>query len=194
VVLFIGIVVYYILAVIAMFQYPEGFDVLNDLWTHLRWFEYNADGALFFRVGSSIYGLALLVFFLSFSGRITADAEPGFRKRFIQIMGISIAVSIMVGEILADQSTVFTVASGLNLILTIIILIGVTISLYNQPTFWKPSIVLFIVGITLSSYLLFLGVIDAPIRDFRIVDLLTTAVNQASIFTVAFNLTRNQNH
>ena len=160
----------------------------------LWWFEYNADGALFFRVGNFIYGIALLVLFLSYSGRITAETELGIRKYFIQIVGISIAVSMMVGEILTDHSLVYIIASGVNLILTIIILIGVTIFLYNQPTFWKPSILFFIVSITLSSYLLLMGVIDAPIRDFRIIDFLATVLNQASLFIVAFNLTRIRTH
>jgi hypothetical protein len=79
-------------------------------------------------------------------------------------------------------------------LLTIIILIGIPILFYNHPGFWKASILLFIISIVLGSYLLYMGIIDAPIRAFRIIDFLATVFNQASIFVIALNTTRIQTH
>jgi hypothetical protein len=190
--LFIGLVAYYVLALIAILNYPGNFDINNDLWTHLRWFEYNPDGALFFRIGNLIYALTLLIFFLSvkvWKPEIPDKRTPVY---LIQIIGISIAVLMIASEILAEQSMIFVIASGVSFLLTIIILIGFPILLYDQQGFWKVSILLIIISIGLSSYLLYMGAIDAPIRDFRIIDLLTTAFNQASIFTIASNIAKMQ--
>jgi len=192
--LFIGLAAYYFLALIAIFNYPGSFDIYNDLWTHLRWFEYNLDGALFFRIGNVFYALTLIIFFLSISGRTTAETERRFPVYLIQIIGISIAVLMIVGEILADQAIIFVIASGTILLLTIIILIGIPILLYSHPEFWKVSILLFIISIALSSYLLFMGALDAPIREFRIIDFLITAFNQASICIIALNMVKMETH
>ncbi|MHA2386059.1 MAG: hypothetical protein ACXAEE_07605 [Candidatus Thorarchaeota archaeon] len=190
--LVIGLLVYYLLAIIAIFNYSGGFDIYNDLWTHLRWFEYNLNGALFFRIGNIIYELTLIIFFLSISGWTTTETERRLPVYLIQIIGISIAVLMIVGEILADQAVIFVIASGTSLLLTVILLIGLPVLLYNQPGFWRVSILLIIVSIGLSSYLLYMGAIDAPIREFRIIDLLTVALNQASIFTIASNIAKMQ--
>jgi hypothetical protein len=192
--LVIGLLVYYSLAIIAIVNYSGGFDIYNDLWTHLRWFEYNSGGALFFRIGNVIYALTLIIFFLSVSGWIAAVAERRFLIYLIQVIGISIAVLMIIGEILADQSIVFVIASGTSLLLTVIILIGIPILLYSHPEFWKVSILLFIISIALSSYLLYMGIIDAPIREFRIIDFLATAFNQVSIFIIAFNIAKMETH
>jgi hypothetical protein len=186
--LLIGLIVYYLLSIISIYNYPGGFDIYNDLWTHLRWFEYNIDGAMFFRIGSVIYAVTQMVFFLSIGGQSTVVTEKRVSKYFIQIIGISISVLMIIGEILADESIIFSISSGASLLLTGIILIGFPILLYNQQGFWKLSLLLIISSIVLSSYLLFMGVIDAPIREFRIIDLLTTVLNQVSIFTIASNI------
>ena len=188
--LIIGIFVYYSLAIIAIFQYPGGFDIFNDLWTHLRWLGYNPNGALFIRIGNFVYALTLVFFFLSFSRWITDERR--FRIYLIQIFGILIATSMIIGEILADQVTIFIISSGVGLLLTIITLLGIASSLYGHPEFWKASITLFIISIVLSSYLLYMGIIDAPIQEFRIIDFLVTALNQASIFVIALNMTKIQ--
>jgi hypothetical protein len=190
--LIIGIVVYYSMATIAIFQYTEGFEIYNDLWTHLRWFEYNPDGALFFRIGNLIYGVMLLVFFLGFSVWFTRASELRFRTHLIQIIGVSMAASLIIGEILADQSLVFVIGSGMSVLFAIIILIGFTMSFYKHARFWTPSVLIFLLTIALSSFLLYMGAIDAPIRDFRVIDLLVTFLNQLSICIIAFNLVRMQ--
>ncbi|MFW9862785.1 MAG: hypothetical protein ACFFET_10910 [Candidatus Thorarchaeota archaeon] len=190
--LLIGLIVYYLLSIMAVYNYPGGFDINNDLWTHLRWFEYNPDGALFFRIGNVIYAATLMFFFLGLSGQIAVAAEKRFSKYLIQTIGISISVLMIIGEILSDQAIIFVITSGVSLLLTAIILIGFPILLYDQKGFWKVSILLIIISIGLSSYLLYMGAIDAPIREFRIVDLLATAFNQASIFTIASNMAKMQ--
>ncbi|MHA3964487.1 MAG: hypothetical protein AM325_013215 [Candidatus Thorarchaeota archaeon SMTZ1-45] len=192
--LFIGLLVYYSLAIIAIFNYSGGFDIYNDLWTHLRWFEYNLDGALYFRIGNVTYALTLIIFFLSVNGWITAVTERRSPIYLIQVIGISIAGLMILGEILADQAIIFAIASGTSLLLTVIILIGIPILLYSHPEFWKVSILLFIISIVLSSYLLYMGITDAPIREFRIIDFLVTAFNQVSIFTIALNITKMETH
>lgn len=192
--LFFGLLAYYLLAIVAIFNYVGGFDIYNDLWTHLRWFEYNLEGALFFRIGNVIYALALAIFFLSGGSWVTAVTERRFLIYFIQVIGISIATLMIIREVLADQTIIFSIASGTSYLLTIIILIGIPILFYNHPGFWKASILLFIISIVLGSYLLYMGVIDAPIRAFRIIDFLATVFNQASIFVIALNTTRIQTH
>lgn len=192
--LFIGLLVYYVLAIIAIFNYSGGFDIYNDLWTHLRWFEYNLDGALLFRIGNIIYALTLTIFFLSVRPWITAATERKVLGYLIQVIGISISVLMIIGEILADQVTIFIITSGTSLLLTIVILIGIPVLLYKHPGFWKVPIILFIIGIGLSSYLLYMGIIDAPIREFRIIDFLVAAFNQASICIIALNVVKIQTH
>lgn len=188
----IGLIIYYLLSIIAIYNYSGSFDIYNDLWTHLRWFEYNPDGALFFRIGNVIYAVTLMIFFLSINGQSIVVTEKRVSKYLIQTIGLSISVLMIIGEILADQSIIFSISSGASLLLTSIILIGFSILLYNQQGFWKLSILLIVSSIGLSSYLLYMGVIDAPIREFRIIDLLTTVLNQASIFTIASNIARMQ--
>lgn len=192
--LFLGLLAYYLLAIVAIFNYVGGFDIYNNLWTHLRWFEYNLEGALFFRIGNVIYALALAIFFLSGGSWVTAVTERRFLIYFIQVIGISIATLMIIREVLADQTIIFSIASGTSYLLTIIILIGIPILFYNHPGFWKASILLFIISIVLGSYLLYMGIIDAPIRAFRIIDFLATVFNQASIFVIALNTTRIQTH
>jgi hypothetical protein len=192
--LFFGLLAYYLLAIVAIFNYVGGFDIYNDLWTHLRWFEYNLEGALFFRIGNVIYALALAIFFLSGGSWVTAVTERRFLIYFIQVIGISIATLMIIREVLADQTIIFSIASGTSYLLTIIILIGIPILFYNHPGFWKASILLFIISIVLGSYLLYMGIIDAPIRALRIIDFLATVFNQASIFVIALNTTRIQTH
>ena len=190
--LLIGLIVYYLLSIIAIFNYPGGFDIYNDLWTHLRWFEYNTDGALFFRIGNVIYAVTMMVFFLSISGQGIVITEKRVSKNVIQTIGSSISLLMIIGEILADQAMIFVIASGVSLLLTTVILIGFPILLYDQLGFWKVSILLIVISIGLSAYLLYMGAIDAPIREFRIIDLLGTAFNQASIFTIALNIAKMQ--
>jgi hypothetical protein len=192
--LFFGLLAYYLLAIVAIFNYVGGFDIYNNLWTHLRWFEYNLEGALFFRIGNVIYALALAIFFLGGGSWVTAVTERRFLIYFIQVIGISIATLMIIREVLADQTIIFSIASGTSFLLTIIILIGIPILFYNHPGFWKASILLFIISIALGSYLLYMGIIDAPIRAFRIIDFLATVFNQASIFVIALNTTRIQTH
>jgi hypothetical protein len=192
--LFLGLLAYYLLAIVAIFNYVGGFDIYNNLWTHLRWFEYNLEGALFFRIGNVIYALALAIFFLSGGSWVTAVTERRFLIYFIQVIGISIATLMIIREVLADQTIIFSIASGTSFLLTIIILIGIPILFYNHPGFWKASILLFIISIALGSYLLYMGIIDAPIRALRIIDFLATVFNQASIFVIALNTTRIQTH
>lgn len=192
--LFFGLLIYYLLAIVAIFNYVGGFDIYNNLWTHLRWFEYNLEGALFFRIGNVIYALALAIFFLGGGSWVTAVTERRFLIYFIQVIGISIATLMIIREVLADQTIIFSIASGTIYLLTIIILIGIPILFNNHPGFWKASILLFIISIVLGSYLLYMGIIDAPIRAFRIIDFLATVFNQASIFVIALNTTRIQTH
>lgn len=192
--LLIGLIVYYLLSIIAIYSYPGGFDIFNDLWTHLRWLEYNMDGALFFRIGNVIYAVALMIFFLSVNGWTIAGVENRTPTYLFQVIGISIAVLMIIGEILADQSMIFVIASGISLLMTVILLIGIPFLLYNQPGFWRVSMVLIIISIGLSLYLLYMGAINAPFREFRIIDLLTVALNQASIFTIASNMAKMRNH
>jgi hypothetical protein len=192
--LFFGLLAYYLLAIVAIFNYVGGFDIYNNLWTHLRWFEYNLEGALFFRIGNVIYALALAIFFLSGGSWVSAITERRFSIYFIRIIGISIATLMIIREVLADQTIIFSIASGTSFLLTIIILIGIPILFYNHPGFWKASILLFIISIALGSYLLYMGIIDAPIRALRIIDFLATVFNQASIFVIALNTTRIQTH
>jgi len=191
--LFIGVVVYYLLAIIAILNYSGGFDLITDLWTHLRWFEYNPNGALYFRIGNLVYALTLIIFFLSISGLTMKDSENKLRIFLIQIIGIFIALSIVIGEILADQAIIFFIASGMNLLLTIFILIGFAYSFHTNPDFWKPSILLYITSIVLSAYLVFMGVIDTPIQEFRIVDFLETCLRQVSMCVIALNITKIRN-
>ena len=190
--LLIGLIVYYLLSIIAIFNYPGSFDICNDLWTHLRWFEYNPDGAVFFRSGNVIYALTLMIFFLSINRGITSIEGRKVPAYLIQVIGISIAVLVITGEVLADQAAIFIIASGTSLLLTIVILIGFLTLLRGHPEFWKISVLLFIVSIVFSSYLIYIGVIDAPIREFRIIDFLSTASNQASFFIISLNMTRIQ--
>ena len=190
--LLVGLIVYYLLAVLAILSYPGGFDLYNDLWTHLRWLGYNPDGALFFRIGNVIYALSLVVFFLSASGWITFATEKKRTMYLIQAIGISIAVSMIIGELLADQALIFVIASGVSLLLIVVILVGISVSMYTTPGFWRVLILLFIISIAMSLYLLYMGVIDAPIQDFRIIDLLVTAFNQASICAIALNMAKTE--
>ena len=110
------------------------------------------------------------------------------------MVGIVMAALIIVGELLADQATMFVIVSGLSLLLVIFLLIGIASSLYSHPTFWKPSIIFFIISVALSSYLLYMGAFDLLIREFRIIDLLVTVLNQASMCVVALNMARLQTH
>ncbi|MFX1261113.1 MAG: hypothetical protein ACFFAZ_03410 [Promethearchaeota archaeon] len=192
--LFFGLLAYYLLAIVAIFNYSERFDIYNDLWTHLRWFEYNLEGALFFRIGNVLYALTLAIFFLSASGWQSAVAERKSSIYLIQTIGISIAISMIIREVLADQANIFAIASGAGLLLTVIILVGIAFSSWSYPEFWRASILFFIISIILSSYLLYMGIIDAPIQEFRIIDFLVTVFNQASIFAIALNMAKIQSH
>ncbi|MFW9804852.1 MAG: hypothetical protein ACFFFC_19505 [Candidatus Thorarchaeota archaeon] len=73
--LLVRLIVYYLLAELAILSYPGGFDLYNDLWTHLRWLGYNPDGAMLFRICSEIYALSLVVLVLSASGWIIFATE-----------------------------------------------------------------------------------------------------------------------
>ena len=185
--LLIGTIIYYFLAIFAILNYSGGFDIFNDLWTHLRWYGYNPDGALFFRTGNLVYAITLLFFFLSFSVGLSIQAERKISTYLTQIFGIGIAVSMIIGEILADLPQIFIVASGIGLLFTILMLVGIAVSFYNHEEFWKASILLFILCISLNSYLLFIGIIDIPIQEFRIIDFLVTVLNHSSICVIALN-------
>lgn len=185
---FIGLISYYFFSIIALLKFTGGFDILNDLWTHLRWYGYNPEGALFFRIGNLIYGGTLLLFFFGFNKWSTEIQE---KKRFItlnQIIGLIIAILMIITELFADIDLIFFITSGLSLLLMIVFLIAGPLSLYHHPKFWKILIIFFIINIGFNSYLLYLGITDALIVEFRIVDFLVTAFNQLSICLIAINM------
>lgn len=186
--LFLGLICYYIFALIAISTYSGGFNIWNDLWTHLRWYGYNPEGALFFRIGNITYSISVVLFFTGFHRWLTQNKERRLLIILAQIDGFLAGILMILSEIFADIDEVFFITSGLSLLLLIIFLILSIFSLYRQPKFWKPSIIIFVISIGFSIYLLYLGITDAPIVEFRIIDFLVTIFNQCAICLIAINM------
>lgn len=188
IVLFSGLIWYYIFALIAISAYPGGFDIWNDLWTHLRWYGYNPDGALFFRIGNLIYAISLILFFIDFHRWHIKGEKRQMLIILAQVLGFIVGVLMVISEIFADIDAIFFITSGLSLLLTLIFLIFTSFALYNHSKFWKPLIFFFLITIGFTVYILYLGITNTPIIDFRIIDFLVTAFNQGAICLIAINM------
>lgn len=186
--LFVGLIGYYIFALIAISAYSGGFDVWNDLWTHLRWYGYNPYGALFFRIGNIIYAGALIVFFIGFKKWQVENEKRRLIIVLAQIIGFVVGFLMIISEIFADIDEVFFITSGLSLLLMLAFLILTSSVLYKHPKFWKPLIFFFLISIVFTVYILYLGITNTPIIEFRIIDFLVTAFNQVSICLIAINM------
>jgi len=188
--LFLGLIGYHVFALIAISTYSGDFDIWNDLWTHLRWYGYNPEGALFFRIGNLIYAVSFLLFFMGFYRWNVKNEEKRLLIILTQILGLLVGFLMIISEIFADMDDVFFITSGLTLLLTQIFLILTSFALYNHPKFWKPLIIFFLITMGFTVYILYLGITNTPIIDFRIIDLLVTVLNQVAICLIAINMVK----
>ena len=186
--LFLGLIGYYIFALIAISAYSGGFDIWNDLWTHLRWYGYNPEGALFFRIGNLIYAVSLILFFIGFYRWQVEGKNRRLLLISTQIVGFIVGFLMFISEIFADNDEIFFITSGLSLLLMQVFLVLTIFSLYHHPDFWKPLIFFFVITIGLTMYILYFGITNIPIVQFRIIDFLVTAFNQVSICLIAINM------
>ena len=188
--LFLGLIGYYIFAFIAISAYPGGFDILNDLWTHLRWYGYNPDGALFFRIGNIIYAISLILFFIGFNKWQIEGKKRQLLIVTAQIDGFTVGLLMVISEIFADIDEIFFITSGLSLLLMVFYLILIIFSLYHHPKFWRPLIFFFVVTIGFTVYILYLGITNTLIVQFRIIDFIVISSNQVAICLIAMNMVK----
>ena len=187
VIVLLAFFIYYCFASISIGLYPGGFDIMNDLWTHLRWYNYNPLGAFIFRIGSVIYGISVIIFFIMFDKWMFEGIKRTL-ARVIQGIGMVLGFLIVITEFLADIEIFFTISSGLVQLLTICLLIIVIITLFPHPKFWRWFLIIFVINIGFNFYLLYLGITGSLITEFRIIDLLVTLISQISICSLAINM------
>ncbi|MFX0021086.1 MAG: hypothetical protein ACFE9S_02085 [Candidatus Hermodarchaeota archaeon] len=184
---FIAFLSYYLFSIISISYFPTSFNPLTDLWTHLRWYNYNPTGAYYFRIGNIIFGIFLIPYFIGWSRWYEEDEGQKVKIQIFQGIGYILTIIIILNEILADINVLFYIFSIFLMILIILITAFPPILLFKHPKFIKLILIYVIIILFLNIYLAYLIIADALIVEFRSIELITVILNHGYFFLMAFN-------
>jgi len=187
---FTGILFYYIFAFISISLFPISFNLLEDLWSHLRWFNYNPGGAFFFRVGNILFGVFLIPYFIGWNKWYMDFPHYKTSIIIIQLVGFLFSAFIIINEIIADLNEIYNIFSGLSLILLLVIVVLPSVVLFKHPKFKKIFIILAAMTIFFNTYFAYLVLSDALIIHFRSIELVVVILNHGYLCAFAYNIMR----
>ncbi len=184
---FIAILSYYLFSIISISFFPSSFNPLSDLWTHLRWYNYNPIGAYYFRIGSIIFGIFLVPYFIGWSKWYEEEEFQKVKIQIFQGIGYILTILIILNEIFADINVLFCTFSIFLMISIMLITILPPILLFKHPKFIKLIIIYVIVTICFNIYFAYLIIAEALIIEFRSIELITIILNHGYFFLMAYN-------
>ncbi len=185
---FTAILLYYLFAIISISYFPTSFNPWTDLWTHLRWFNYNPNGALFFRIGNIFFGLFLIPYFIGWKKWYAENRIKKIKIRIFQGIGCFLSITIILNEIFADIDISFSIFSSFSLFSIIVILLIPPILLFKHQNFIKLILVYAIITLSFNIYFAYLILTDAIIIEFRSIELLIVILNHGYICLMAYNI------
>jgi len=183
-----AILFYYLFAMISISFFPISFNPLTDLWTHLKWFNYNPDGALFFRIGNIIFGIFLVPYFIGWYKWYEENRFQKIKLQIFQGIGFFIAIVIILNEVFADINVLFYLFSSFLMFSIIIITIFPPIILLKYPKFIKLILIYAIITLCFNFYFAYLVITDVLIIEFRSIELVTVILNHGYFGLMAFNI------
>ncbi len=185
-----AVLLYYLFAMISISFFPTSFNPLTDLWTHLRWFNFNPNGALFFRIGNIVFGIFLVPYFIGWYKWYEDNKYQVVKIQIFRGIGFFLAIVIILNEIFADINVLFYLFSSFLMFSIIIITIFPPIILFKHIKFIKLIIFYAIITLCFNIFFAYLVITDALIVEFRSIELVTIILNHGYFCLMAYNLTK----